>query len=215
MKRFALVTMVLAFCLGQSIITDAQSRQLKKAQKVEYKKKIKVLQKGNWEVFGTSHTLDVALLQHYERLSKEGVTEVMGVTTSTNKNIGKEKLFMSACADYAKYAGSHVRGRIVEDMGSVMTTEEKAEFEHFYAAYENAVEKEIAGELQPSYMIYRSVGKNNGNVLYEFEGYYIVDEVAASKARMRAFENAARESAAARKYAKQVSKFIEEAFKTK
>ena len=41
--------------------------------------------------------------------------------------------------------------------------------------------------------------------------HYIIDEAAASRARIRAFQNAAKESAIAQKYADQVSKFIEEA----
>ena len=42
--------------------------------------------------------------------------------------------------------------------------------------------------------------------------YYIVSELAASKARIRALENAAKESAAAQVYAKQVADFVREGF---
>ncbi len=46
----------------------------------------------------------------------------------------------------------------------------------------------------------------------ESETYYIVDEAEASRARIRAFQNAAKESAVAQKYAEKVSEFIKEAF---
>ena len=213
MKKVILMAIAAILCCGQIDMVSAQNKQLARAQKREYRNKMKEYKKEGWKIFGTSHTLDVALLTHYEALSKEGVTEVTGYTSSSNKNIGKEKLFMAACADYAKRAGSHIKGRIVSDIGSVLSTEELAEFEHFYAAYENNVQKEINGELQNSYMIYRSIGKQGNNVeMFEYQGFFLVDEAAATKARIRAFENAAKESAAAQKYAEKVSQFIREGF---
>ncbi len=179
--------------------------------KKEYKLKMKEYEKGGWKIFGTSHTLDVALLTHYDNLTKDGVTEVMGTAVSSNKNIGKDKVLMSACVTYAQKIGSNIKGRIVEDMGSVVSTEELAEFEHFYEAYENSVQAEIKGELRNSYSIYRPV-EIQGKEAYEFQTYYIVDENEASRARIRAFHNAAKESAVAQKYAEQVSEFINEAF---
>ncbi len=189
----------------------AQSKALQKAMKKEYKLKMKEYEKGGWKIFGTSHTLDVALLTHYDNLTKDGVTEVMGTAVSSNKNIGKDKVLMSACVTYAQKIGSNIKGRIVEDMGSVVSTEELAEFEHFYEAYENSVQAEIKGELRNSYSIYRPV-EIQGKEAYEFQTYYIVDENEASRARIRAFHNAAKESAVAQKYAEQVSEFINEAF---
>jgi hypothetical protein len=43
--------------------------------------------------------------------------------------------------------------------------------------------------------------------------YFIINEDAACKARIRAMENAARESEAAQKYAQKVSDFVREGFK--
>lgn len=216
MKKLIMPLLALVICLCQVNFADAQNaslqKKLNKMQTKQYKAKVKELKKGKWEVFGTANTLEVALLQHYNELAKEGTTEIMGITTSTNKNIGKDKIYMSAISDYAKTSGSNIRARIVDDMGSTLGTEEMAEFEHFYAAYENAVEKEIKGEVQPSFMIYRELSTKKGNTMYEFQGYYIVNEDAASKARIRAFENAAKESAVAQKYAEKVSGFIREAF---
>ena len=104
---------------------------------------------------------------------------------------------------------SNVKRRIVSDMGSKISPEELAEFEAFYSAYENNVAAEIKGELYNTFCLYRDV-KLNGTAAFEFEGYFIVDIDAATQARIRAFENAAKESAVAQKYAEQVSKFIKE-----
>jgi len=208
-----IIACLLAICMGVSFTVSAQSfytKQKEKKQKKEYKQKIKTYNKDGWQIFGSSHTLDVALLDHYEKLEKDDVFEIAGQATSANKNIGKDKLMMSAASTYASMIGSNIKGRIVEDMGSILSTEELSEFDHFYAAYENEVKAEIRGELRPSYTVYRETTVN-GKPAYEFEALYIIDEVAASRARLRAFQNAAKESAVAQKYAEQVSNFIKEA----
>ncbi len=205
---FIVIILVLLIC-GLEKVSAQNSKQYKKAVQKEYKAKIKKYTSEGWAIFGTSHSLEVALLKHYEKLSEDGITEVYGTAVSSNKNIGKDKLMMSACISYAQKCGSNIKGRIVEDMGSVVSFEELEEFEHFYAAYENNVQAQIKGELVASYSIYRPT-KINGKDVYEFETYYIVDETAASKARIRAFQNAIKESAVAQKYAEMISKFIEE-----
>ncbi len=206
-------TIVLAFMALAMVAVpaNAQNKQLEKQLKKEYKLKMKDYAKGDWKVFGTSRTLEVALLLHYEKLADDGVKEITTQTVSTNKNLAKDKLMMNACTKYAQEMGSNIKGRITADMGSRLTPEELEEFEHFYAAYENSVSAEIKGELHNTFCIYREI-KHNGVPAYEFEAYYVVDMDAASKARIRAFQNAAKESAVAQKYADQVSKFIEEAF---
>lgn len=209
MKKIIIYSLATVLLLGVAGNVTAQSRQMKKALNKEYKAKVKKLTKDGWQVFGTSRTLEVALLKHYEKLNEDGVVEVFGSAVSGNKNIGKEKLLMSACAAYAEKCGSNIKGRITEDMGSIVSESEMAEFENFYAAYENNVQAQIKGELTSSFSIYRPTTVN-GRDVFEFETYYIVDEAAASRARIRAFQNAAKESAVAQKYAEQVSKFIQE-----
>lgn len=71
------------------------------------------------------------------------------------------------------------------------------------------MQKELNGELQESFSVIRS--NNDGS--YEMQTFFIVSESAATRARIRAYENAAKESAAAQKYAKEVSDFVREGFK--
>ena len=205
MKKMALLMFV--FALFATPVVNAQSKQLQKQLNKEYKLKMKEYAKGDWKVFGTSRTLEVALLLHYEKLADDGVKEITTQTISTNKNLAKDKLLMNACTKYAQEMGSNIKGRINGDMASKLTPDELDEFEHFYAAYENNVTAEIKGELHNTFCIYREI-KHNGVPAYEFEAYFIVDMDAASAARVRAFENAAKESAVAQKYAEKVSEFI-------
>ena len=188
----------------------AQNKLLEKAQKKEYKAKIKEFKKEGWKLYGSSRTIEVALLTHYDKLRQLGENgyEVMGEASSfKSKNVGKQMSINNACNIYARNAGSHVKGRVVSDLaGDANNTD--AEFEHFYAAYETLVEKEIKGEMQESF----SVIKDNKNGTFSMQTFFIINEDAAVKARIRAMENALKESEAAQKYAKKVSDFVREGF---
>lgn len=208
MKKLVLIIMAMALVMPATV--SAQNKTLEKALKKEYKSKMKEYKKEGWKIFGTSRSLDVALLKHYEKLDAMGDDgmEVVGTAKFKSKNVGNQMALNNACNEYARMAGSHVKGRIVGDMASDGVDPE-AEFDKFYAAYEAQVEKEIKGEMQKSYSVIRELG----NGTFEMQTFFIVNESAASKARIRAYENAAKESAAAQKYANKVSEFIKEGFK--
>lgn len=198
-----------AICLMVPTV-EAQNKALEKARQKEYKTKMKEYKNENWKLFGSSRSLDVALLTHYDKLNalgEDGV-EVLGVASRfKSKNVGHQMAINNACITYAQQAGSHVKGRIVSDLKGD-GVEDNQEFDRFYAAYERLVEQEIKGEMKESYSIIR----DNGDGTFEMQTYFIVSESAASKARIRAMENAARESAAAQKYAQQVADFVREGF---
>lgn len=211
MKKILVVIMTLAFVMP---VANAQnSKALDKALKKEYKAKMKEYKKGGYKLFGSTRSFDVALLKHYEKLDALGANgqEVVGIATRCKSlNVGKQMAMNNACITYAQQAGSVVKGRIVADLaGDGINTD--AEFEHFYAAYERLVEKEIKGEMQESFSIIKDLGNNE----HEVQTYFIINEDAASKARIRAMENALRESEAAQKYATKVSEFVRQGFENK
>ena len=118
----------------------------------------------------------------------------------------------SAINEYARRAQSFVQGRIVSDMFN-NADEIPEEFDKFYAAYESMVVKEMQGELKPSFSVIRTKGKDDkGNEIYEMQTYFVVNEAAASKARIRAMEEAMKESELSQKYAEKVSGFVREGF---
>ena len=75
MKKILVAILVLSFLAVPAM--NAQSRQLKKQLKKEYKLKIKKYSKEDWEVFGTSRTLEVALLMHYDKLNDGEKREIV------------------------------------------------------------------------------------------------------------------------------------------
>ena len=202
---FALVAMMLML----PSYSDAANKQLEKARKKELSQKLKEYKKGNWEILG-SHTLDFALAKHFDRLNTlgEDAHEVEGISTkSKSKNVGKQAAINNAVVTYAQEAGSTLQGRVVSDMNANGTNVD-GEFDNFYAAYERLVEKEIRGEMEPSYTIIH----NNGDGTYEVRTYFIICESAASKARLRALEEAMKASELAQKYGDKISGFVKEGF---
>lgn len=199
---------MMAVALMCSIPLKAQNEMLSNALKKEYKSKIKEFKKGGWEIFGSSRSLDVALLNHYDKLNRGGEStyEIVGIASAfKSKNIGRQIAMNNACVIYASQAGSLIKGRVVSDMGADADNL-TVEFDHFYAAYERAVEKEIRGEIKESFSIIR----RNGDGSYEMQSFFLFNEDAALNARIKAFENAAKESIAAQKYADIISKYINE-----
>lgn len=208
-----IIIFIIAAILCMPAIEANSNKELQKALKKEYKAKRKELKKGKWELFASSRTLEVALLQHYEKLNSLGENgyEVVGVASRfKSKNVGHQQAINNACLTYAQQAGSYLKGRIVSDMAG-NGDDTSAEFDHFYAAYERLVEKEIKGEMVESFSIIRCIDKKTGE--YEMQTFFIIDESAATRARIRAMENALKESEAAQKYAQKVSDFVNEAFK--
>lgn len=198
-----LVMILMAFCLTMPATVNAQSKAVKK----EVKAKMKDYKKRGYEVFGTSRTLETVLTKHYTTLEeKDGkVMEIVGFARAKSYNVAATAAQNSAANRYATTASAQVKGRMLADMANDVANLE-AEFDKFYAAYEAKVEQEIRGELRPSF----SVMKKNDDGTIQVEAFYLVDEDAASRARINAFKNSQAESAAAQKYAQRVSDFVNE-----
>lgn len=67
-----IIMLLMALCMVLPAMNAQNNKALKKALKKEYKVKMKEFKKGNWTLYGSSRSLDVALLNHYAKLNKEG-----------------------------------------------------------------------------------------------------------------------------------------------
>lgn len=198
---------------AESSIQNELNKELVKQLKKNYKKKKKELEKEHWKIQGSTKTLEVALLEHYTKLYSETevAQEIVGTADNfRSTNIGRRQAVTNAQMSYAQRAGARVKARIVEDMGA-NSSDINAEFEHFYAAYEANVQKEIGMELQESFTLIRPhAGSKDA---YDMQIFFIISEDAATRARVRAYQNALKESEAAQQYAERVSQFVQEAVK--
>lgn len=200
-----LLMFLMAFCLIAPGVTEAKTA-LEKAREKEYKTKMKEYKKGGYKILGSTRTLDVALLSHYDKLNSLGdaCQEVSGVATKAkSKNVAQQMAMNNACIKYASIAGRSLAGRVAADMAG-NGVDPSTEFDNFYAAYESSIEKEIRGEMQPSF----SVIRDNGDGTFEVESYFIISEDAATQARLRAMDNALKESAKAQEHAEKISAFV-------
>ena len=203
-----LVLMLMAVCMT---FTFAQAQELTKAQaktvNKEVKKKLKDYKKKGYEIFGSSRTLEAMLTKHLSTLeAKEGkVVEVVGFSQAKSRNLAATAAQNSAANRYATTCSQQIKGRVLADMAADVANQE-AEFDKFYAAFEGKVQQEIKGELRQSF----AVAKQNADGTISVEAYYLVDDDAASRARINAFKNSQQESAIAQKYAQKLSDFINE-----
>lgn len=212
MKKIILLLMAMMLAIPMAETYAASpNKQLEKARKKEYKQKKKELSKEHWKLFGSSRSLDVMLLSHYDQLNNLGEDgyEIVGTAQNVkSKNAGQQMAINNACIKYAQEAGSSIKGRTLSDLAADGSNASDGEFDHFYAAYERLIEKEIRGEMRESFTIMRETSKG----VYEFQTFFIVNQSAASRARIRAMEDALKESEAAQRHAEKISKFVREGF---
>ena len=187
-------------------VVPATAQELSKSGKKALKAKVKEFNKEGWKIFGSTSTLDYALERHMIKMQSEDAIEVPGIASSfKSKNVGKQMALNSAMTNYASMMDSEIKGKVVSDMQGDGEFSE-TEFEKFYAAFKRSVQTTIKDELKESFSIIR----DKGNGTSEMQTFYVVDKKAASQARVRALEQAGKESVAAQLYAKVVQKFIEE-----
>ena len=206
MKKLVLMLMAATMMLPMANAQELTKQQAK-AVKKEVSKKLKEYKKKGYEIFGSTMTLETKLTQHYTKLwAKEGqVVEVPGFSEARSRNLALNAAQNSAASRYATSAGQLIKGRVLADE-ALNSADLTAEFDKFYAAFEGKVQQEIKGELRPSF----NVAKQNADGTISVEAYYLVDEEAASRARIKAFELSKNESAAAQKYAQKISDFVNE-----
>ena len=202
MKKIIMFLMA-AFMLS---VIPATAQELSKSEKKSMKAKVKEYKKQGWQIFGSTNTIDLALEKHMIKMQSEDAIEVPGTASSfKSKNVGKQMALNSAMTYYASMMDSEIKGKVVSDMQGDGEFSE-TEFEKFYAAFKRSVQTTIKDELKESFSIIR----DKGNGTSEMQTFFVVDKHAASQARVRALEQAGKESVAAQLYAKVVQKFIEE-----
>ncbi len=195
--------------LLSSCMVCAQSRMLKRETSKMYKSKIKEYKKTGWQLAGGSKTLEVALLEHYEKMKDSQNVELVGeVSQCKSLNVCKQTAYNNALVTYANLAGSTLKGRVVSDL-NVDQSNTEGEFDKMYAAYERLVQQEVKGVLTESYAIYKEQGS-----MKQYKVFFLINEEKASAARIRALERAAKETEMAQKYARKIADFVREGFET-
>lgn len=215
MKKLLLI---LALLIGVSSVTFAQyDRQLEKKTAKMYKAKLKEYKNDGWKLNSNTKTLDVLLLQHYKALDevdKSGNlvnSEIVGNTTDCkNVSVCRAVAENNAANAYANASGSYIKGRANSEASFASAEDESRELEKFYAAYERLISTEIKkGVMRESFSLIRynpSSGKN------EYMSVFLINEDRAGQARIRACEQAIKESQLNQQWAGQISNYVNEKF---
>lgn len=209
MKKLIMMLTALCLTFGASAATELTKKQQKQVNK-EVKAKMKEYKKEGWKVFGTTRTLETLLEKHISTLvglDEDGYEQVGTASNFKSKSVGHQQAVNNACIEYAGKAGSTVRGMTTADVkGNGSDADD--EFEHFYAAYQRNVEREIKSEMSETFSIIRETTPG----AYEMQAFFIVSESAAAKARIRAAEQAMKETEVAQEHSDKISDFVRKAF---
>jgi hypothetical protein len=209
-------SVMLSACGGAKKTTDAnlsiqesiQKQKVKEAKRM-YEQKIAEYKRDGWKLSGSSKTIEVALLDHYEKLydTQTENKELIGeVSQCQSINVCRQMATNNAMTHYASLASSSVRGRIASDVNAD-ATRPAAEFDKMYAAYERLVAAEIKGVLTESYAIVKEEKQAR-----QYKLFFVVNEEKAAAARIRALERAAQETEVAQQYATKITDFVREGF---
>jgi superfamily II DNA or RNA helicase len=190
-------------------MSKKMEKTLQKQQDKQYKTRMKELKKEGWKLAGGSRTLEVALLEHYQKkYADEKNKEFIGdMSTCRSINACRQGALNNAQNRYAALASSNVKGRI----GSLLRADAnrpETEIDKMIAAYEKEVQADISGALTESY----SIIKDNADGTKSFQTVFIVNEEEAASARARAMERSLKETKVTLEEADEISKFVREGF---
>ena len=212
MYKIKLGLLCIAMLLGTVAVNAQSDRQMNKMQQKQFKANHKALKKAGWVAADKTHTLDFALAKFYRALyaDEENNQHWVGRVASCNASCANVAL-TDAQTRYAQQASAYVTGRVVNEFNNLSAAQNE-DLVNVYGAYETHVSKEISGLMRQYLAIERPI-KGGKPGFKEYEIWYIVNESEASKARMRAMQQALKESEMAQRHAEQISKFVREGFK--
>ena len=190
----------------------AQTKKLEKtkqkAENKQYKEKMKEYNKEGWKLAGGSRTLEVALLEHYEKTADEKNQEFIGdVSQCKSINVCRQSALNNAQNRYASLASGNIKGRVTSLLRANANVPQE-EVDKMIAAYERAVQVDVSGILKESY----SIVKENANGTKSFQTIYIVNEETASAARLNAMKQSLKETKITIDEMEQILKFVDEGF---
>lgn len=203
------IMIMLCLLLGIGTTVEAQNKALEKANAKMYKTKLKEFKQGGWKLSGNSKTIEVVLLEHYDKLNDPANSEQVGqVTRFSSLNAGKQMAYNNALNQYASEAGSTIRGAVESEI-NIDEMDAETEMNNMYAAFERIVEQEVGRALTESFTIIRGEGNNK-----QMEVFFIVNEDKAEEFRQKAFKRAIEESELAQEHAQQISDFVNSKFES-
>jgi hypothetical protein len=188
--------------------TKKMDKQLEKQLDKMYKEKIKEYNREGWKLAGGSRTLEVALLEHYQKTADNKNKELVGdVSKCKSINICRQSALNNAQNNYASRASANIKGRIASLLRANAEIPQE-EIDKMMGAFEKSIQADVSGVMTESY----SIVKDNGDGTKSFQTIFIVNEEEAAATRMRAMQRSLKETKVTIDEAEEISKFVQEGF---
>ena len=198
---------MLSIAMIVAMVAVAQPKNTDRALWKAAKKKAKEIRKEGWKIDG-SKTLEEAFFYHYKKLQDEANQEltatVNGSTSIKTLNQAQKWAIRNITTNYAEQS----KGRLVSETGAGI--EGAPSVDDFYSAYENLISTTLEGEVKVSISLYREKDGESG--AFDYRIIALINEEAASNARLKAMQRALAESEFARANAERISEFVREGF---
>ncbi len=188
----------------------AQNKALQKAQEKQFKTKMKEFKAEGYKIGSSVNSLDVALLEFYEKLKDNKNQQWVVVTENCpTENLCNIKAQNDAYAQYATQASANVKGRIDQEFKADASPNavDKTAIDKFYAGYEILVSKNIAGAVKKQFAVYKQTA--NG---YKYQTFFLINVEAAENARLDAAKRALEETKVNQEWGNKIQNFIKEGF---
>ncbi len=179
MKKF------LSFIMALSLFSVASAsaevpRALQKQIEKEAQKQTAELQRGKWELFGSSRTLEGSVIAHLTKTMnpEEGCTALTGNAQKIKvKSTGKQQAQTDAAAQYAASQVAQIKAAHAADVAA-----DAGGFAAFAAAFAEALQREVAPAIRESYAVIRPVSPG----VYDLQVVGTLSAADAASARSRA-----------------------------
>lgn len=186
MKRFYFIVIALVLAAGCSLdtvakrpnLTPKQIEKIEKEQKKIAKQIAKERTKDGWKIEQPT-TMESAMAEHNVNVKVNGLEQMVQASTGKkSRSICRKQIQIDAPNAYAKKESQVIVGEVVNKDRMM----EDDESENFIAEYTAKLAKEVAGDLQESFSLYRK----NPDGTYDMEIYYVIDPEAAHAAKIKA-----------------------------
>ena len=215
MKKTVIIYSILflfAFSISNSVYSQS-NRQRNKAYNKEFKKKKKEFKKEGYKLSGSSRSIDVALIEHYDKLKESDKNRELEVTVENcpTEHLCKTKALANALTLYATLSSNYVRGRINSSEGydAVLEDDENA-IDQFFEGFEILVQQDCSQLFNNTSF---AVIKKTGNT-YKYKVFYIYNEDEAAKLREDAAERALKKVEMGIEWSDRIHDFINEGFES-
>ena len=177
----------------------------------ETKTVTKSLQKDGWKMVDISMSIEGAVSRHLARSNEPGSQAISSTIRcgSIMSNCDRAA-FTDALRKYAMQSEAFVREALTGD-DYLNQASLREEFSKLYSQFEMLVQKEISGAVTPSFQVYKKSTKR-GATETDYRAFYIINEEKASTARIRAMEQALKESEALQRYSERISEAVGQRF---